>query len=322
MNFSRLLSSGLLTVFGTLCAAQELHLEAKLQAPAEITYATTCGNGTQLLGVTKDGDLYRWATLSGPAQRILSNQKITRRRITNFACSRDGKWIAAGVGGKEVLVIDSATLEPTQSFQVSNHDLGSISFSPDGSLLAVTANDSATQLWDVRTGQRLATGKTILGASTAAAFSPDGKRFLSADEDTVIRAYTVSGEPLYSSEADLLEPFGVAFTPDGKQFVVAGAGGTVSLFDATNGHKIKTSASRGNPIFNMTMVPDGRRVCALEFDDFKFEPVALSLWDLNSNEWKKVDVDPKTILGAGTAKDHLLIIRSEGSQALSLWSLQ
>jgi WD40 repeat protein len=122
--------------------------------------------------------------------------------------------------------------------------------------------------------------------------------------------------------SDLLEPFAVDYTPDGTKFAVAGAGGTVSLFDAASGRKLKTSTNLGNPIMFIMMSPDGREVAAVDFDDFKFVPIGLRLWDLNSNEWKTVSLDLKNIIGAGTDKRNLVLIKSEGPEAISLWGVQ
>lgn len=305
----------LLSIAGT-CYAQQLHSEAKLTSPAPIVYATTCQAGNRVLGIAKDGDIYSWTAPFGAPKHI-----HPETRAAFLSCSPDGKWIAAGLRNGMALVLD-ADGELTQKMQVTKHDIQAIALSADGSLLAVATNDSPTQLWDTKTGKLLSTGTTTLGASTAVAFAPDGRFYVSADEDTVIRAYDRTGKPLFKTEDDLLEPFAVVFTPDSKQFAVAGGGGAISLFDAVSGRKLKTSGTNGNPIFQMMMSPTGQQIATLEMDDYKLEPVAITIWDLKSPELKKVDVDLATVVGAGTDKSNLLLIKSDGPSGISLWSIR
>jgi hypothetical protein len=70
------------------------------------------------------------------------------------------------------------------------------------------------------------------------------------------------------------------------------------------------------------MSPTGKQIAALELDDYRLEPVAITLWDLKDPALKKVDVDVKTVIGAGTNKSDLLLIKSDGPNNLSLWSIQ
>lgn len=322
MRFRRILFLCFLSGVGATCGAQQLHLQTKLQAPISMSYVTTCGSEMGLIGIGKDGGLYRWASFTGNAERL-----STEAKVVQIACSPDGKWIAAGMSNGVLAVInDKGGVSNQQPATIKRfaikHDLGTMSFSPDATLLTVATNGSPTQLWDIRTGERIATGKTTLGASAATAFSPDGKSYVSADEDTIIRVYSSSGKPLYSAEADLLEPFAVAYTPDGKEFAVSGAGGTVSLFDASSGKKLRTSENRGNPIFNMMISPDGREIAALEMDDFKLEPVRISVWNIGENRWEPNTIDPKDMIGAGTDKNHLIFLKTEGPNEISVWSLE
>lgn len=314
---SRTLLLFLLIPFAMAACAQELRAGAKLQSPVPIAYATTCQSGNQVVGIGKNGDVYTWSAPFGSPKHFHSPDG----KVGVVACSPDGKWTAAGLRTGTVLLLDGeGTVK--QRLDVTKHDLQAITFSADATLLAAATNDSPTQLWDVQKGQRIATGTTILGASTSVAFAAGNNMYVSADEDTVIRAYDRSGKPLFKTEADDLEPFAVVFTPDGKQFAVAGAGGTISLFDATTGRKLKTSTTNGNPIFNLMMAPSGQQVAALELDDYRLEPAAITLWDTKSNELKKVAVDVKTVVGAGTDQSNLILIRSDGQNSLSLWSVQ
>jgi hypothetical protein len=71
----------------------------------------------------------------------------------------------------------------------------------------------------------------------------------------------------------------------------------------------------------MMMSPTGQQIATLEMDDYKLEPAAITLWDLKSPELKKVDVDLATVVGAGANRSNLLLIKSDGANGISLWSI-
>jgi WD40 repeat protein len=311
---ARLGGAAILLLSATPAIGQTLHLEARLDAPAPIRSAATCERGARVVGIGEDGAIYTWSLPSGTAQKISVPDGFARK----VACA--GDTLAVGLR-REPLLLDAESGNVRRRIE-TKEPVQAMAFSPDGSLLAFATLLTPTQLWDTRSGQRLAVGVTSKGASYGAAFSPDGKVLVSADQDTRLRAYDRKGKLLYAVDAGLLEPFAVAFTADGKQFAVAGAEGAVVLHEAASGKRVRSSINSGRAIVGLTMSPDGKSVAALELDNFTLAPLAVALWDMQSTALTTVPVDANSVIGAGPGKSHLLLVRKDGAKALSVSSIQ
>jgi WD40 repeat protein len=307
----------LFTFFATAALGQSLHQETKLESSVPLDYAIVCEHGAQIVGFSHDGALYAWTLPSSSGRKIA----IPDGPAHDITCA-GGSTLAVWLGSdKGALILDLNTGKVRSHIEPKDK-LEGFGLSPDGSLLVIAPNGGPAQLWDTRTGQRLATGVTSFGASSSATFSPKGDIFLSTDDDTSIRAYDRNGKHLYTADGGLLEPFAAVFTGDGKHFLAAGAGGTISLYDSASGKKLKTSASCGNPIFDLKMSPDGQQVIALELDDFTLKPVAIGLWDMRSDNIHPLDVETTKFIGAGANQSHLLLIKQEDPKTITVYSLQ
>lgn len=306
-----LLSLSAIAAFG-----QTLRSEAKLDAPVPIRSAITCEMGARVIGVGEDGAIYTWTPPSGAARKLI----VPDGPVHSMACA-GGKTLAVGLENGTVLLLDAESGDLRRRIEPKD-PVGPVALSPDGSLLVFATISIPAQLWDTHTGQKLSVGTTKMGSSAAIAFSPDGSVYVSADEDTYLRAYDRKGKLLYSADGGLLEPFAVVFTGDGKQFAVAGAEGAVFLHDAASGKRLKSSMKSGYPIFDLMMSPDSKYVAALELDDFKLVPAAIGLWDMQSSDLKALAVDPKTVIGAGPGKSHMLLISKDSATALTISSVQ
>lgn len=293
-----------------------VHLEAKLDTPVVMQSAITCKSGSQIVAIGEDGAIYVWTLPSVTARKI----SLAEGHVGAVDCDANGN-LALGLNGGKVRILDATSGEILQRIEAQLR-VRNFSLSPDGNLLALVVTGSPTQLWDTRSGQKLATGVTNMGATWSAAFSTVGDVFVSADEDTRVRVYSRSGKLLYTADAGLLEPFAVAFTPDGKRFAVAGADGAVTLFQTSSGKKLKTSAGTGNPIFALNISPGSGRLAALELDDFTLDPKAIGLWDMQSSDLQPSGIDTKGIIGFGTNKTHSVLLKQEDPKTLTVSSMQ
>jgi WD40 repeat protein len=117
--------------------------------------------------------------------------------------------------------------------------VNSLSFSPDGKLLASTTGwpgeDHSARIWEVETGKELhELPAEYLGS---VAFSRDGKTLAVAPGDATVHLYDAkTGKELPESARRMVRSQRLAYSPDGKLLVVAAL--ELHLLDAATGEVV------------------------------------------------------------------------------------
>jgi len=167
------------------------------------------GDGTRMVSCSDDGSIRVWDAKSGQLiQGPLKGQGV----VFLVVFSLDGKKIvsvsqnaAVGTVGavSAVGVWDTDTgallCEPTRYNaslavpKVFTPSSNTAAVSPNGQWMAGCVDNSCTvELWDLRTGQKVATFDVHADQVTSVAFSPDSKRILTASFDKTIRIHTLN----------------------------------------------------------------------------------------------------------------------------------
>jgi WD40 repeat protein len=209
--------------------------------------------------------------------------------------------------------------------QVAELDAGgvavrSVAWSPDGRILAVGAYPNV-QLWDGKTGRRLAVLHGHTGQINGLAWSPDGRMLASASDDYTVRIWN----PGQHTTLMVLRPspttslaLSVAWSPDGRQVAAGYADGMVIRWDVKTGqHVLLEQEISSNPrpfaVYGITWSPDGERIASNRYDSHVF------LW--NAGTGKKLallqtDDKPNGITWSPNGR---LLAVTDDSGAVEIW---
>jgi WD40 repeat protein len=124
----------------------------------------------------------------------------------------------------------------------------------------------------------LSTFRGHAGPVQRVAFSPDGRRLLSADHKAVIVGDVPTGRALHSVPVQT-ESAVVAFSPDGQSVAAVGRENTVKVWDLTAGRQVRTvPTGHTGHVTILALSPDGRRLATAGADK------TVKVWDTASGE--------------------------------------
>jgi WD40 repeat protein/transcriptional regulator with XRE-family HTH domain len=155
----------------------------------------------------------------------------------------------------------------------------SVSFSPDGKLLATGDVDGTIHLWQVSNCQQLLTLKGHRGWVWAIAFSPDGQTLVSGSNDSNVQLWNLtSGRCETVLQEHVNGVWSVSFSPDGKTLAIGSQDFSVYLWDVTQGKCLKVLQGHAGAVWAVKFSPDGRFLASGSHDS------SVRLWDFKTGK--------------------------------------
>jgi WD40 repeat protein len=204
-------------------------------------------------------------------------------RVMGVVFSPDGQYLASASADESVKVWDSTTGQLLHDLpgQSRSNLYVAMAFSPNSRWLAFGSGDDAVKVCDLTTGQEIF---TLLGHSQQVfrvAFTPDGRRLVSAARDRLVRLWDLKPNepgvltPRFTLGEHSMGVWSVAFSPDGQRLAVGGgrSDAVVRLYDVETGQIVFRFQGHIERVVSVAFSPDGRRLVSAGLDK------NVRLWD-------------------------------------------
>jgi WD40 repeat protein/energy-coupling factor transporter ATP-binding protein EcfA2 len=218
------------------------------------------------------------------------------------------------------LALQQAVYERSERNRLEGHNdsVRSVSFSPNGQLIATASGDSTVKLWKTD-GENLHTFTVQNQLFRHVTFNTDGTMIAAISADNTIKVWGIDGQEVGTVNGqDNEENFmsGICFVPKTNIIAASGPANTVKLW-RINGQKlqlIKTLEDHRYPVWSISCSKDGKIVTA---DQGGF----LALWSIDGKELRKPFLGKQSIYGVSFSPDGQTFATAGGDTMVRLWNL-
>jgi WD40 repeat protein/serine/threonine protein kinase len=287
-------------------------------------------DGSRIASASLDHTIKLWNVASSDEIRTLIGHAGV---VSSVSFSPDGTLFASASDDKTIKIWDAVTGTELHTLQGHTLPVNCVSFSPDGMSLASASNDGTVKLWNASSGEELRTLKGHDAFIYCVSFSPDGTRLASSSNAFTIKLWdAASGAELYTiyhnlmmdwadpKYTDTLNNFSkvrsVHFSPDGSRLASASNDGTIELWDAANGTKIRSLKSHSGGVNSVHYSPDGMRFASASDDN------TIKVWETASgNELSTLRGHTGSVHSICFTPDGRRLVSSSDDKTIKLWDL-
>jgi WD40 repeat protein len=256
----------------------------------------------------------------------------------NVAFSPDGKRIVSGGADGTLKVWDAGTGAELLSLEGETKSIGGLAYSPDGKRIVSGSGNNGQlaggrdvqpgpgmagelKVWDADTGVELLSPKGHTHAVKGVAYSPDGKRIVSASWDHTVKMWDArTGTETLTLKGHTNRVSAVAFSPNGKRILTGSWDKTLMVWDADKSARVYPLEGHSTFVSSVAFSPDGKHIVS----GAGFFPMGTSsggakVWDADRGKEELTLKDSGGVFGIAYSPDGKHIVGATWGFTPKVW---
>ncbi len=255
---------------------------------------------------------------SSSKANLLSNQQLEALIVAVKAGKQLQNTLAvpADIREKTINTIQQAFSNTQEINRLEGHNAiaNSVSFSPDGKILASASDDNTVKVWR-SDGSLLWNLQGHTNPVKSVRFSPDGKVIASASFDKTVKLWNSNDGKLIKTLTGQTEILSIAFSLDGKLLASSSADGSVSIWQLSNNSLLTKLKAHSNNVTSVTFTPNNQIISASIDGRIKF-------WQVSDGKLlRDIPAHTSTVYCVAVSPDGKILASASGDRTVKLWRI-
>jgi small GTP-binding protein len=209
-------------------------------------------------------------------------------------------------------------LQSSKILKEHRGDVLRVAMTPDGSRAVSGSEDQTMRVWNVETGQCLATLEGHIYGVWAVAITPDGRRAISGSADKTVRVWDVqTGQCLATLEGHTDSVLAVTVTADGRRIVSCSGDKTVRVWDVEMKRCLAILRGHTDIVRGVAVTADGELAVSGSFDK------TVRVWDVQTGQClATLEGHTDAVYGVAIMPDRRRIVSGSDDRTVRVWDVQ
>ncbi|HNS01227.1 MAG TPA: BTAD domain-containing putative transcriptional regulator [Anaerolineae bacterium] len=281
---------------------------------ANVYEAQFSPDGQRIATSSADGTVRLWDATTGETLRV-----IRQPYAAGIAFDPTGTRLAVADGNSDADAVhlwDTETGQQLGSVGVTSRGARDADFSPDGAALAIADGTGNSAIWDIQTGNRLASLESQSPVYSVR-FSPDGRRVATGGDDGVVKLWdAAAGGLLLTLPGHDGRVTNLDFSPAGDLLATASTDGATRVWDVgpAGSRELLTLPAHDTVVYSVDFSADGSRMATSSWDRRAI------IWDASSGELlASLPEHPESIARIAFSPDGASVATAAYDGVLRIW---